>query len=88
MQSVLDRLGGFSQQNSVYNVLGRASVSFSLASLWLTFAPSLQSGQDISGESITGIVPPHELPGSIAEVKCSDLSCKLQEASALGRQGG
>lgn len=24
MQSVLDRLGGFSQQSSVYNVLGRA----------------------------------------------------------------
>lgn len=31
MQSVLDRLGGFSQQSSVYNVLGEA---FSVILSW------------------------------------------------------
>lgn len=66
------------------------SVSFSLANLWLTFAPNLQSGQDISGESITVgmILPPMSSLDSVAEVECSDLGWKLQEAPALSRQEG
>ncbi|OWK52084.1 Meckel syndrome type 1 protein [Lonchura striata] len=67
MQSVLDRLGGFSQQSSVYNVLEWAGY----------FRIIHYCGSDS---------PPCELSKSMAEVKCSALSWKLQEASALSRQ--
>lgn len=77
MQSVLDRLGGFSQQSSVYSVLGRVSSAI-LPGKPLAFTPFLLSGQDISGESVTvGITSaPCELPESVAEAERSDLSWK------------
>jgi len=79
MRSVLDRLGGFGQQSSVYNVLGRAFRVVLPGEPLARFCPLLAAWAGYlrrvryRGDNCT----PRELSETTAEVKCSELGWKL-----------